>query len=359
MALNTKQIYGSGGKFGRTGSTVPKTTTAPKPSYFEQINTTQMPVLGPGAAALGKDLVAANKALPKADFTGSKTNTFDLLQSLVTGSNTNGSFNNSGGGSGGSGGSGGYGVPAVDPALAPAFQAYIDSLSGTGTTDAIAKIREQLQNVYKAPTISDDPIHRRYAEYASGIEDAGRTGRARLSGIRDDLDARTAVTTKALAAASKAGLNNLNSLDSRFAEGAARDTSGLNNILSAFDAGSVGSVNAPVDALFDAARGRMSANQGLFAQSQADRSGLSENLRADVGLGMSQAEQALMAQLAAQRAAGLESNDRLRMTQEGEMARARAQAEAQLFIQEAQAKQQAAEAAAAARLEAARLGVKL
>lgn len=349
---NTNQIYGSG-----------KAAPTYKPGGYS----------GPGRSVSGfeerdryfgspqeqEQIIGAIREMPRVDRSDQGMSAMDYMQAILSGAgsqqpapSSGGSRSRSRSGSGGSGG--------VAPAqMQSAYQAYIDSLAGNDMSGIYAGLRANLGNVYQPLTVSDDPVNNRYAQYQQAIQQAATQGQERLGDIGADLGARNAQTAAALQQATAQGDQRLSDLREQFIQGGQGEAAGLNNILNSFDAGSVRANNAPLESLFAASQANNAANGNLFAQSQADRAGLGASLQADVGLSMGQQQDALIRQIAAQRAAGLQQNDLFRQQQAASSAQARQQAEADLFIKEAQAKQQQAEAVAAARLQAAQMGITL
>ena len=203
----------------------------------------------------------------------------------------------SGGGSGGGGGYGGGGSAAAQTA---AYQGALAAMAGQ-------------TNPYNDTSRFDalfDPsvINNRFDAYGQQVGSAASTGRDRIAGIAGELSGRIGQAGTAIQGGFDARQQALQALQQEFLQAQGVEQAGLNKILSAADAGSVQAQAAPLNNLFTASRAAVGDQANLFAQSMADRQAISGQLQQDVGLGMSQQEQALMAQIAAQRAGQLQSN---------------------------------------------------
>lgn len=238
-----------------------------------------------------------------------------------------------GGGSGRSYGSSGGGVSSAQQTAA--YQQYLASLAAQKNPYADTS---RFTSLYDPAVINE-----RFDRFGSQVGEAGRTGRDRVAGIVSDLAARTGQAGTQIGAGFDARAEALAQLQREFAQAQGAEQAGLNKILASADAGSVQAENAPLNNLFTASQTSLGDAQNLFAQSMADRQAISGQLGQDVGLGMSQQEQALMAQVAAQRAAQLQGNDNAKTKlladlylKQQEWENQRQQQEAQLRLQAAQ-----------------------
>lgn len=294
---------------------------------------------------LSRELAGAQPAYQPDPVTDSTTALDQALAALNFSQDAGGGGRGSGG-SGGSGGRGRGGAGAASTEAAPAelqaaMQAYIQSLSGIQNPYG-----EAMQRM--AGMFDPSQINQRYDRLQGDVGAATGQARGRLGEIAGTLRERVGQAGQNIDRAYSNRIGELQGAEAQMVSAQNQDRAGLNDILSAFGAGSVQAEEAPLRNMYAASRGALGDARGMFQMGMADRATVGDQLRSDVDLGMSQDERALLSQIAARRAAETAALDQRRQ-----------QTDAEMLLRQMDWDAQQARELARARLEAAQLGIEL
>lgn len=145
----------------------------------------------------------------------------------------------------------------------------------------------------------------KYDQAGAQVGAAGAQGRERSQGIYDAMVGRAATGRQAVADAITGGQTRLQDIQNRFGSLSGGTTNQLNDVLGRFGAGGLSNegYQNEINSQAQAAQLAQGNIGNVFDAALADRPAIYAALQGDVQQGMTQAEQAYMNRLAAQRAA--------------------------------------------------------
>ena len=217
-------------------------------------------VLGAGSASGGPVAGGAVGAVPN-------------LLSAGSSSGSGGGGYRSGGGGGGGGGGAAAGVPGPEE-LQGAYQEYLRRMMGA------------LQFDNSGVVAARDSARSRFRDTRGDVRQAYRQGSRRVGNITSGLGKRNRKAKRNIDAGFRRSLNDLNDTRSEFMRGQNRERGSLNNVLSAFGAGSVKAQNVPLSNLFAANKLALKDARGAYRTALQDRGGVYAALGADVRSGL-------------------------------------------------------------------------